>query len=266
MHSEFFTPAQSEFVLVSLDFPQGEEAKAAVPNPKRNEELMGKYGVRGFPTVMIVEADGTALGQTGYRDMDPADYLADVKKIRDAGRKALSAIREIEAEYASAEDKLAVANKACELLGEMSSESPGVSVLADILRESMKLTDKAKVQIKFLSAIMSSTAPTAADREMAEKLDPKNENGLLFKLLMVKMNNLSSIEDVADFGVQAEAVWATGNVEASEDSLTVMVSCAFFYKEYLSDADLAKTWAERAVAQGGLDERMQEVIDSILAE
>ena len=106
MHSEFYTAAQKDFVLVSLDFPQGEEAKAAVPKPQRNDELMAKYGIQGFPTVMIVSATGEAYGQTGYQDLDPADYLADVITIRDTGKKALVAVRELEAEFALQKTRL----------------------------------------------------------------------------------------------------------------------------------------------------------------
>ena len=32
----------------------------------KNRELMQKYGVRGFPTIVITDASGKALGKTGY--------------------------------------------------------------------------------------------------------------------------------------------------------------------------------------------------------
>jgi hypothetical protein len=264
VHSEFYTPAQKEFILVSLDFPQGDEAKAAVPNPARNEELMNKYGVAGFPTVMIVEADGTALGQTGYQDMDPADYFADVQRIRDAGKKAMIAIKELQAELETAEDKLAVTMKAAAMLGDMENGTPGVNTVADIARQGLSLTEDTAVQIELLNAVLLVVSPSPSDRELAAKLDPSNEHGLMSLMLIDQMNTLGSIEDVASFAEQAEVVFATGNMKADEDTLVILVSCAFFYKEYLADEDKAKVWAQRAKDQGGLDERMEEVIDQIL--
>ncbi|MFT7516468.1 MAG: hypothetical protein ACI84O_000249 [Myxococcota bacterium] len=264
MHSEFYTAAQQEFVLVSLDFPQGEEAKAAVPNPARNDELMKKYAVRGFPTVMIVNPNGDALGQTGYQDMDPADYFVDVQRLRDTGIKALVVVKELEKEFEAAEDKLVVALKAMKQLASMEPGTPGLGTVADIVRQGIALTEKADEKISMLKAVLAATSPTAADKELITKLDSKNEHGLMLMLVLEKMNSLQSEEDLASFIVMADALVATGNVEAGEDSLIIYVSAAYFLNEHLSDADAAKVWAQRAQDQGGLDERMQEVIDDIL--
>jgi hypothetical protein len=264
VHSEFYTAAQQEFVLVSLDFPQGEEAKAAVPNPARNDELMKKYAVRGFPTVMIVNPNGDALGQTGYQDMDPADYFVDVQRLRDTGIKALVVVKELEKEFEAAEDKLVVALKAMKQLASMEPGTPGLGTVADIVRQGIALTEKADEKISMLKAVLAATSPTAADKELITKLDSKNEHGLMLMLVLEKMNSLQSEEDLASFIVMADALVATGNVEAGEDSLIIYVSAAYFLNEHLSDADAAKVWAQRAQDQGGLDERMQEVIDDIL--
>ena len=52
------------FILFKADFPQQN------PPPEnimvKNHELMQKYGVRGFPTIVITDASGKALGMTGY--------------------------------------------------------------------------------------------------------------------------------------------------------------------------------------------------------
>ena len=169
MHSEFYTAAQNDFVLVSLDFPQGEEAKAAVPNPQRNDELMAKYGVQGFPTVMIVSAAGEAYGQTGYKDLDPADYLADVATIRDTGKKALVAVRELEAEFAAAEDKVAVAVRAAGELSEMEAGSPAIAGYAAIARQGIALTQEPAVKIDLLRAAVMATGATEDDIKLAEE-------------------------------------------------------------------------------------------------
>jgi len=264
VHSEFYTAAQNDFVLVSLDFPQGEEAKAAVPNPQRNDELQAKYGVQGFPTVMIVSATGEAYGQTGYKDLDPADYLADVVTIRDTGKKALVAVRELEAEFADAEDKVAVAVRAASELSEMESGSPAIAGYADIVRQGMALTESRSTKIDLLRAAVMATGATEDEIKLISELDPKNEHGLMIMVVISKMGSLGSIEDLPIFVALAEKLHATGNVTADEDSRSIYITCAFFCAQYLDDKANAKVWAQRATDLGGLDERMQEVVDGIL--
>ena len=50
----FAEAAGKNLVFVSLDFPRDQKIKDLVPNPERNEELKNKYGIRGFPTVLIM--------------------------------------------------------------------------------------------------------------------------------------------------------------------------------------------------------------------
>lgn len=266
MHSEFYTPAQEEFILVSLDFPRGEEAKAAVPNPDRNRELMNQYGVRGFPTVIIASAEGVAYGQTGYRDMDPADYLVDVQRIRDTGKEALKSIRSLEAEMESSKDKLAVCLRAAEMLKEMEAGAPGMSVLADMVRKGMELTDSKETMVDLLKALFAAGAVTESELKKVDELDPDNANGLMLEAVSYKLDNLQSEEDLAGFVILAEKLHATGNVESGQASMYIYVSCAFFSQQYLNDAEGAKKWALRAQELGGLDERAQQVVDNILKD
>ncbi|MBC8369564.1 MAG: thioredoxin family protein [Planctomycetes bacterium] len=264
VHSEFYTAAQKEFVLVSLDFPRGEEPKAAVPNPQRNDELMAKYGVRGFPTVMIVTASGDALGQTGYQDVEPAEYLADVQRIRDEGRQAMLAVKALLEEYDNSETKTEVISKATAMLSEMTAESVGVNAVADIVRAGIALTEDVAEQVALLTALIDVVYPNEADKELIAKIDPENEHGLMLIVVLSAMNSLQSEEDVASWVVLAEKVYATGNIKPSEDSLLLLVTCSFFHFQYLDNKDAAITWAQRAQDQGGLDKQMQEYVDELL--
>jgi len=72
----FLSAVSDKFVLVALDFPRNDEAKAKVPNPERNRELAKMYGVTGYPTVMMMTADGLDYGRiVGYGGAGVDAYL-----------------------------------------------------------------------------------------------------------------------------------------------------------------------------------------------
>ena len=58
-------------MLYKADFPR---SKAPI-NEKLNKELKARYGVRGYPTLIIADASGSQIGQTGYTRAKPADYV-----------------------------------------------------------------------------------------------------------------------------------------------------------------------------------------------
>ena len=76
---EFTTYAAKNLVLVELDYPhkiaQSAELKQA------NKALSIKYGVDGFPTLLLLNADGKELGrQGGYSKGGPAAFIAKLEK------------------------------------------------------------------------------------------------------------------------------------------------------------------------------------------
>lgn len=76
----FKTYAASNLVLVSLDFPRKKVQSAELK--KQNEELSEKYNVEGFPTVVLLAADGKkVLGTTGYQRGGPEAYVKHIQEI-----------------------------------------------------------------------------------------------------------------------------------------------------------------------------------------
>ena len=72
--------ADKNLVLVELDFPRTKEQSAEIK--ARNSKLAAKYGVRGFPTIVILDHTGQKeLGRTGYVRGGPDAFIAAVKKI-----------------------------------------------------------------------------------------------------------------------------------------------------------------------------------------
>lgn len=74
--------AAKNVLLVTLDFPRDE---TIVPEKyaDRNKELQEKFGVRGYPTYIILDSDGeTKLGQLGAgRDKTPESFINEFKTV-----------------------------------------------------------------------------------------------------------------------------------------------------------------------------------------
>lgn len=60
--------ASKNLVLVYIDFPR--QSKMSREAKRRNEQLARQYGIEGFPTTIVLSADGKELGRTpeGYLD------------------------------------------------------------------------------------------------------------------------------------------------------------------------------------------------------
>lgn len=80
MQPEFQEYAKENLVLVELDFPRRKAQDVATK--ARNEALASKYGVQGFPTIVVLNGEGKKVGELGYVKGGPAAFLAELKKIK----------------------------------------------------------------------------------------------------------------------------------------------------------------------------------------
>lgn len=83
-HDAFKTGVKDSFVLVELDFPK-DKSKLSEETQKQNKELNEKYAVKGFPTILLCDADGRPYAATGYQQGGPEKYVAHLDELR--GRK-----------------------------------------------------------------------------------------------------------------------------------------------------------------------------------
>ncbi|MCF7708718.1 MAG: thioredoxin family protein [Verrucomicrobia bacterium] len=76
---EFKAYAKQNLVLVKVDFPrrkaQSEGLKA------KNRELMRKYDVEGFPTVVVLNSEAEGLGRLGYMRNGPETFITALKSL-----------------------------------------------------------------------------------------------------------------------------------------------------------------------------------------
>lgn len=80
---EFAAFAKDNLVLLQLDFPAKKKNKLPADQTKHNEELAEKYNKSGaFPTVLVIDAQGSVLGKLEYPQRAPADYINELKSIQ----------------------------------------------------------------------------------------------------------------------------------------------------------------------------------------
>ena len=75
----FQTYAKENLVLMMCDFPQAkpqsEEEKA------QNKKLQEQFGIEGYPTVVLVDAEGKEIARTGYQKGGAEAYVTHLKEL-----------------------------------------------------------------------------------------------------------------------------------------------------------------------------------------
>ena len=73
--------ARDNLVLLKLDFPR----RKMLPKEKsaRNQELAEIFGIRGFPTIVLLGADGKEKARTGYQRGGAEAYVEHLKGLLD---------------------------------------------------------------------------------------------------------------------------------------------------------------------------------------
>jgi len=85
-HEEFKVGVKDKFVLVELDFPRN-KTKITAEALAQNKKLAEDYAVRGYPTIMLTDAQGRPYAKTGYRAGGPQNYVTHLDELR-SGRVA----------------------------------------------------------------------------------------------------------------------------------------------------------------------------------
>lgn len=75
---EFVDYAKENVVLVKLDFPRTKPQSAE--EKKQNEALASKFGIEGFPTIVVLDAKGKQIGQLGYERGGAAKWIQSLEK------------------------------------------------------------------------------------------------------------------------------------------------------------------------------------------
>jgi thioredoxin-related protein len=71
--------AADSLVLFEADFPNQKQLPPEVI--KQNKELAKKYAIRGYPTILLLDAEGKVLAKTGYRRGGADAYVTHLKAL-----------------------------------------------------------------------------------------------------------------------------------------------------------------------------------------
>ena len=262
-HKQFLDAAKSKYVLVALDFPHGDEAKAKVPNPERNDELKNKYGIRGFPSILVLTTDGEVILQTGYRPGGPAKYVEYLAK----GAEAHTLSTEIAAAWAAADEsaKPAIMKRASEALAGF--ESPKAAArIKDIVMAAYAADPKNEkgLRLPALKALLASNNATPEMITEGNALDPKNEKGI--RELCVKAT-FGKVSDKPSAETAVKTLDEMGDIGFKD---TEMAFGLYFrgmrWCMMLGNKPMAVRFAEAAKKIGVDNKKQMEMIQKIIDE
>ena len=77
---EFAEYAKNNLVLVEVDFPT--KKKQSTELKKANAELQRKYKIDGYPTIIVLNAEGKTIGELGYMAGGPKAFIAELNKVK----------------------------------------------------------------------------------------------------------------------------------------------------------------------------------------
>jgi thioredoxin-related protein len=267
-HDAFLEPVRKDFVLVALDFPSSEEVKAKVPDPARNEELKEKYGIQGFPTILLMNADGEVYAQTGYREGGPEKYVEHLDEIRSTGREALVSTKQLVAEFdaAQGEAKVAALGKVLDLLGKLDADSPFAAQLAAPARWAFEADpDNAKgLKLRAVKTLMAAGQMDETVTAAARDLDPDNAEGLLEQVVDAQFMAVND-DASARAALAALEVLAPKGFQDKELGYRLHFTAARWCSGPLDDPEGVQRHGKAAQAIGTDDEQLAEALEQLLA-
>jgi thioredoxin-related protein len=230
-HDAFKEGVKDTFVLVELDFPK-DKTKVSDEVRAQNEMLSEKYGVEGFPTILLTDAGGRPYATTGYQKGGPEKYVEHLNELR-----AKKTARD---EAFAAADKAEGVEKAKALVAAL---------------DAMKLSDAAVAG--FYSDVVERIK--AADPEDATGFSKKAAAAGRLKAFQEKLQELAGKQDMDGALKLLDQTLAEGGFE-TEETLQLMMTRAviFAQQEKLAEAlkavDDAKAFAPDSPMIPGIDQ------------
>lgn len=80
-HDPFKKGIAENYILVELDYPR-DKSKMDEATIAQNEKLQASYAIKGFPSILLMDAQGRPYAKTGYQKGGPEAYLKHLSEIQ----------------------------------------------------------------------------------------------------------------------------------------------------------------------------------------
>ncbi len=77
---EFKSYAKENLVLVEVDFPNAKRQTKKLK--EQNEKLKQEHGIKGYPTIIVLNSEGKKVGQLGYMEGGPKPFTAKLDELK----------------------------------------------------------------------------------------------------------------------------------------------------------------------------------------
>lgn len=71
--------AQDNLILVEVDFPRAKQLPKNVQ--EQNAKLQNEFKIEGYPTIIVLSADGKKVGELGYMEGGPDAFIEALKAL-----------------------------------------------------------------------------------------------------------------------------------------------------------------------------------------
>ena len=269
----FAEAAGKKLIFVSLDFPRDPEIKAKVPNPERNDELKDKYGIRGFPTVLVMTPDGEVFGKTGYRPGGAEPYIKHLDEMLETGKKDLADVQKLTKALDRAEkqeDKDRAIDAIIGKLAKMNPESPFIGQLADVVSR-VYPTAEGERRKACVAALVNAGRVDADLLAAAKEIDPDGSAGTWIGAVAAMAESVNSDEALEVAMTAITELFDTVKEVPAEKGKFLCANMSFWSLRMKEDEAAAVKWAERGLAmikdsEDPQDERLRSFFEDMLDE
>lgn len=216
---EFRREGSKGFVWVEIDFPQN-RASIPVETQKKNQAWLEKFGVEGFPTIILADPTGRPYARTGYRPGGARKYLehlAEFGKVR--------ALRDEEFTKAAASggaERAGHLDRALEAVG----ESFALASYRDEIRQIIDADadDSAGLRSKYEERIELAEVRKVLDRVNRE-FDGENADEMLKLVDEAKSKFGSKLKPRVEIGTfRVELLYAAGRAEEAAKAVDELLA------------------------------------------
>lgn len=172
---EFEAGVKDKLVLVKLDFPR-DKSKLSEATIAQNDMLQEKYGISGYPTILLADEQGKPFAKTGYKPGGAEAYAKHLEELLAVRTKRDTAFAEAEKAKGVEKAKLLVS-----ALKEMDLEDEAVSSFYSEQIDAIKAADP-KDESGYIKGIESKKKFMEFQNQLNELGEKQDFEGIMKKI------------------------------------------------------------------------------------